>query len=82
MMRVRIMRPFYWRGADKRLVAGDVVCVPDEDGELWLRHDMAMQDKSDEPAEFKDGKPAPEPEPDDDKPEKPEKPEKPKKPKR
>jgi len=45
-MRVRIARGFYWKAQGRVMRPGDVANVPDEDAQLWLRHDMAMQDKT------------------------------------
>jgi hypothetical protein len=45
-MRVRIVRGFYWKAQDRVMKPGDVANVPDEDAQLWLRHEMAMQDKT------------------------------------
>jgi len=45
-MRIRILKSFYFRKRDTTYKPGDVVDAPREDAELWLRHGMAMQDKS------------------------------------
>jgi hypothetical protein len=45
-MRVRIVKPFYFKARDMRMVPGQLVTVPDEDAKLWLRHGMAMEDKT------------------------------------
>ena len=44
--RVRIARPFYWKGGDRRMIPGQIVTVPADDAQLWLRHGIAMQDKT------------------------------------
>jgi hypothetical protein len=46
MTRVRILKPFYWKARDAYLKSGDMASVPDEDAQLWLRHGMAMEDKT------------------------------------
>ena len=63
MTRVRIVRSFYWKAENRTMRAGDVGEVPDADAQLWLRHGMAMQDKTVDVPETKAVLAVPEPKP-------------------
>ena len=52
-MRVRIIRGFYYAKRGTRYVPDDVVDAPEEDAQLWLKHGIAMRDKSVDPSEVK-----------------------------
>lgn len=45
-MRVRILKPFYFAKRKTSYKEGDVVDASEADVKVWLRHGMAMQDKS------------------------------------
>ena len=53
-MRLRITKRFYYAKRNRFFNPGDVIDVPDEDAVIWVRHEMAMQDKTiDVPRETK-----------------------------
>ena len=45
-MRVRILKPFYFDKRKTTYAPNDVVDAPEADAKVWLRHGLAMQDKS------------------------------------
>jgi len=62
-MRIRILKAFYWKDRDVATTPGQVMNVPEQVGELWLRHGMAMQDKTVDVPETKAVLAVPEPKP-------------------
>ncbi len=45
-MRVRILKPFYYAKRKVSYKPNDIVNINKDDAELWMRHGMAMQDKT------------------------------------
>ena len=45
-MRVRIAKRFWWKDRNVTTTPGQVMNVPDEVARLWLRHGMAMEDRT------------------------------------
>lgn len=52
-MRVRILKPFYHARKKRAYKPNEVVDARKDEAELWMRHGMAMQDKSVEVPETK-----------------------------
>lgn len=52
-MRVRIAKGFWWRDGNANMRPGELAEVPDADAQLWLRHGMAMEDKTEDVPENK-----------------------------
>ena len=40
-MKVRILKPFYFKPRNQAMLPGDVVDVPEEDGNTWVKMHMA-----------------------------------------
>ena len=45
-MRVRVLKTFWYRAQNVRLKPGDIIDIPGADARAWMRHDMAMLDKT------------------------------------